>query len=134
MFLLVSLAHMIKKPQPSTSSDRRGFMRGMLTMIAGGFALLGPLWGGLALLLDPLRRNRNESSGAFIMVARLASLPANGIPMKFDILSNRKDAWNHYSNVPNMTACVLQPTCDKGKRVNLTLNDFILATKIDVID
>ena len=34
---------------------------------------------------------------------------------------------NHYSNVPNMTACVLQPTCDKGKIVNLTLNDFILA-------
>ena len=100
MFNSVNLAHMIKQPQPSTSPDRRGFMRGMLTMITGGFALLAPLLGGLALLLDPLRRNKNETSGAFIMVARLASLPANGIPVKFDILSNRKDAWNRYSNVP----------------------------------
>ena len=72
----------------------------MLTIITGGLALLGPIVGGLALLVDPLRRKGKTSEGGFIKVGQLASQPGNGAPKKFDILSDKQDAWNRYPNVP----------------------------------
>lgn len=32
---------------------------------------------------------------------------------------------NHYSNTPNATSCVLQPTCAPGNKVLITFDDFI---------
>jgi len=86
--------------QQTGGANRRGFMRGLLALITGGLAFLGPLIGGIALLLDPLRRHQNQGGGGFVKVGALASLPNNGLPKKFDILSDKQDAWNKYPNVP----------------------------------
>lgn len=85
--------------QASGGSDRRTFVRGLLAMITGTLALLGPLLGGLAVILEPLRQKKHNQAGGFIKVGQLASLPKNGLPKKYDILSDRQDAWNSYPNV-----------------------------------
>jgi menaquinol-cytochrome c reductase iron-sulfur subunit len=86
--------------QASGGSDRRGFVRGVLAMITGTLSLLGPLVGGLAVVLEPLRQRKHGQAGEFIKVGQLASLPNNGLPKKYDILADRQDAWNRYPNVP----------------------------------
>jgi len=103
---------MTDKAQQTNGPDRRGFMRGLLTMVTGGLALLGPLLGGVALLLDPLRRKTKLHAGGFIKVGQLASLPSNGTPKKFDILADKQDAWNRYPNVP-VGSIYLRRTDDK---------------------
>ena len=86
--------------QPVEGSNRRGFVRGLLAMITGTLALLGPLMGGLAMLLQPLKQKKQGQTGDFIKVGQLSSLPKNGLPKKYDILSDRQDGWNRYLNVP----------------------------------
>jgi hypothetical protein len=47
----------------------------------------------------------------------------------YEIYSRDRDCTkcddNYYTNQPNMTECLLQPTCDSGKRLLVTLEDFI---------
>jgi Rieske Fe-S protein len=60
--------------------------------------MLPPLAAGLAVILDPLRRKSAQS--AFIQVTSLQSLPDDGLPQKFVVISSHVDAWNRTPAIP----------------------------------
>ena len=70
------------------------FLAGVTGLLAG---LIPPL-AGLGVLLDPLRRK--SGYGKAVRVASLAGLPADGIPRRFSVTTDRTDAWNQLRNVP----------------------------------
>ena len=82
----------------SGSTARRRFLAGAAAAGAGGLALLAPLWSGLRVALDPLRRRRGEAG--FVRVTTLSALPDDGAPRKFPVVASRVDAWNTFASVP----------------------------------
>ena len=85
------------EPEP----PRRGFFRKMLAVLVGGVVAAVPAAAGLAVFFDPVRRSRKHAGAAgFVPVAPLDAVPADGRPVKFQIIADRSDAWNRYQNVP----------------------------------
>lgn len=78
----------------SLNSDRRCFLAAGAAALAG---VLPPLT-GLGVLLNPLRKK--SSLGQAVRVTSLSALPADGVPRKFPVVTDRVDAWNHFHNVP----------------------------------
>ena len=95
---------------PAADPPRRQFLKqfvtGLLTAIAG----LVPALAGLAVIFDPLKRRKGGTGGA-LLVTRLGSLPADGVPRRFRIFSDRVDAWNTYKNI-SVGAVYLRRTAD----------------------
>ena len=85
---------MTRNNSPSIS-DRRGFFAAGLAALTGLF----PLLAGLGVLLDPLRRKSNEA-GRLVRIASLSALPDDGVPRRFDVITDQVNAWNHRANVP----------------------------------
>jgi len=77
---------------------RRGFVTRVLAVICGGIAGAVPFFSGLVVILDPLRRKSN--SKGFLRVATLDSVPEDGIPRYFPVVTDRTDAWNQYLDEP----------------------------------
>jgi menaquinol-cytochrome c reductase iron-sulfur subunit len=90
---------------------RRSFFKKILA--AGISAVLGllPIAAGLAVFLDPLRR-KSAAHGP-VRVTTLDSVPADGVPRKFPVLSRQVDAWNKMSDVP-IGAVYLRRSADGG--------------------
>lgn len=86
----------IMKPEKAVANhpNRRNFFAGL----AAGAAGLLPALTGLGVLLDPLRRK--SQLGKAIRITSLAALPADGIPRKFSVLTDRSDAWNRFGKIP----------------------------------
>ncbi|NNM35141.1 MAG: Rieske 2Fe-2S domain-containing protein [Gemmatimonadetes bacterium] len=84
--------------ESDTEPARRGFLAGALALIVGAGAVAAPLLSGLAVLLDPLRRRRDDTP--LIQVTNLGVLPADGVPRKFTVRTDRTDAWNTYRDSP----------------------------------
>ena len=84
--------------QPETEPARRGFLAGVAAMIVGAGAMAAPLFSGLAVFLDPLRRRRDDTP--LLQVTSLSVLPPDGVPRKFTVRSDREDAWNTHRQVP----------------------------------
>ena len=82
-------------PQP----PRRGFFKKMLAMAIGTVAVAVPAAAGLLVFLDPVRRKRGAAAG-FVPVTPLGAVPADGTPQRFQVISDRVDAWTKYKNVP----------------------------------
>lgn len=78
----------------SPNSNRRRFLAAGAAALAG---VLPPLT-GLGVLLNPLRKK--SSLGQAVRVTSLSALPADGVPRKFPVVTDRVDAWNHFRNVP----------------------------------
>ena len=74
------------------AEGRRGFFQKLLAGVIGAALALVPTGVGLTFLLDPLRRK--TSAGGAVRVTTLDSLPADGVPRKFSLLTSRVDAWN----------------------------------------
>ena len=96
------MSHLSRPPgevpaEPSRSA-RRGFLAGIGAAAAAGLAFLAPVWSGFRVVLDPLRRTQPDPD--LVPIARLAALPADGVPRKFQVLADRVDAWNTHSNMP----------------------------------
>jgi menaquinol-cytochrome c reductase iron-sulfur subunit len=72
--------------------DRREFLRKFLAGLIGGSLMILPLGAGLAVFLDPLRHK--TSAGKLVRITTLDSLPADGVPRKFPVMSTKVDAWN----------------------------------------
>ena len=89
-------------PQHDTSAasaaDRRGFMTKLLAILCGGLATLPPLVAGLFMFLDPLRRR--GAAATFLPVTDLGSVPDDGIPRQFAVVSDRIDAWTGFAAEP----------------------------------
>ncbi len=77
---------------------RRGFLAGAGAIAAAGLAFLAPVWSGFRVVLDPLRRAAGDP--ALIPVTSLAAVPADGVPRKFRVTTDRVDAWNTQRNMP----------------------------------
>lgn len=82
------------------STARRRFLTGAAAAGTAGLALLAPLWSGLRVVLDPLRRGRGQAEAGFVRVTTLAALPDDGVPRKFPVVASRVDAWNTFASVP----------------------------------
>jgi menaquinol-cytochrome c reductase iron-sulfur subunit len=85
--------------RPDHAADaRRGFLAKMLAIACGGIATLTPLAAGLWAFLDPL--GRRSAAARFVPVADLAAIPADGVPRRFPVVTDRKDAWTGYAAEP----------------------------------
>jgi Rieske Fe-S protein len=100
----VSAAHAAETapPPPPASPDpepRRDFMKKSLAVLAGGAVVIVPVAAGVLVATDPLRRH-GAGEGDFLEITRLDALPPDGSPRKFQVVADRRDAWNLYKNVP----------------------------------
>ena len=84
---------MTKAPNAPCCSDRRGFFKKLAANIIGGIITLFPFAAGLAVWLDPARR-QSVAGGQLVRVATLTALPDDGVPRKFSVIASRVDAWN----------------------------------------
>ncbi len=100
----------MNEPIKSNETGRRDFLVKSAAVGLGAAAGIGPALAGLRVILDPLRRE-SGGSGAALLVARLGSLPADGVPRRFQVLADRVDAWNTYKNIP-VGAVYLRRTAD----------------------
>lgn len=85
-------------PPVTADVPRRNFLVKAAAAACGGLVALIPLASGILFFLDPLRKR--GSGGDYIKVADLASLPSDGQPMKFSIISDKVDCWNRFPNQP----------------------------------
>src|ERR1051326_6078110 len=93
-------------PQPA----RRNFIKEACAVVIGGIAALAPAISGLLVFFDPLRRKSQDTDAVF--VASLSSLPTDGVPRKFPVITSHTDAWNRMPRVP-VGAVYLRRTGDK---------------------
>jgi menaquinol-cytochrome c reductase iron-sulfur subunit len=102
---------MSEKPDLPKSPERRHFFKEASAIVIGATAGLVPAAAGLAVLLDPLRHGAQISG--MIRVTTLDSLPNDGVPRKFSIISSRTDAWNKFPDAP-IGAIYLRRTGEKN--------------------
>ena len=84
--------------QPPGADARRGFLAKLAAIACGGIATLTPLAAGLWAFLDPL--GRRSAAARFVPVAELAAIPPDGVPRRFPVVTDRKDAWTGYAAEP----------------------------------
>jgi menaquinol-cytochrome c reductase iron-sulfur subunit len=84
--------------QSGATDDRRGFLTRAAAVAIGALIMLVPFAAGLLVFADPLRRNR--AGFGFIKVATLESVPDDGVPRAFPVISGRTDAWTFFPNEP----------------------------------
>lgn len=77
-------------------APRRGFLVKASAIVLGAIGLGAPLVVGLLTALNPLRQK--GQAAAFFRVASLDTLPEDGTPRKFPVISDRKDAWTLFPN------------------------------------
>ena len=87
-------------PEPEGAPPRKNFLVAMGAMIIGGLSGLIPFLSGATALLDPLRRRAGAEGDGMVLVTRTSLLPADGVPRKFTVQADRKDAWTTYQNTP----------------------------------
>lgn len=89
-------------PSPVSTHDeahpRRGFFAKFAAVLIGGLVGVFPFLAGVVAFCDPLRRGAGQTSA--IRLATLDSLPDDGIPRPFPVISDRQDAWTHYPPEP----------------------------------
>ena len=82
------------KSEGGVPEIRRGFIAKVTTVVLGGFALLGPALAALAAYLNPVRQK--SAGGEFFRLANIVTLPEDGTPRRFPVITDRVDAWNRY--------------------------------------
>jgi menaquinol-cytochrome c reductase iron-sulfur subunit len=85
-------------PDAPEQPERREFLTKAAAVAIGSVVTLVPVGAGLVTALDPLRRR--AGGGGFVHVTSLSALPNDGKPRRFQIVADRVDAWNKYSQVP----------------------------------
>lgn len=76
-------------------SKRRSF----LAIVVGGIVGVFPVLSGLAVFFSPVLRKKAEA-GKWVRVAALDSVPADGKPHLFPVITDRQDAWSSYPPEP----------------------------------
>lgn len=106
-------------PAQVSPEPRRGFIAKFLATIIGSVLGLAPLAAGLVVYFDPLRRAGRKTIP--IKLTTLDSLPDDGIPRQFPVLTDRQDAWNLYNNEPiGAVYLVREPGSSKVVAFNAT--------------
>jgi quinol---cytochrome c reductase iron-sulfur subunit, bacillus type len=83
-----------------SSVERRNFLVKTGAAILGGIAALVPIGVGLFTFADPLWRRSTKQGDGYLRITSLDSVPDDGIPRQFAVLSDRTDAWNRFPNEP----------------------------------
>src|SRR4051812_15326899 len=81
------------------STGRRGFFKQAATIVLGAIAILAPIGAAISVVFDPLRRNKASNTN-FVRITSLNSVPADGLPRKFEVVAERTDAWNKFPHTP----------------------------------
>ena len=81
----------------ASQPGRRDFLLKAAAVGIGAVTTLVPAGAGLVTLLDPLRHK--AKAGTFLRVATLNSLPEDGTPRQYPVVSERQDAWNKFPQV-----------------------------------
>lgn len=95
--------------------DRRGFVKRVLAAVVGGLCTVIPGAAALRVFLSPLWQRGGDA--AFILVATLDAIPADGVPRMFKVVADRTDAWNRFPNQPIGTV-FLRRTAEKPEEVH----------------
>ncbi len=90
----------VSSPAPESGSNdaRRSFIAKMSAAVLGGFALVVPALTALTAYLNPVRQR--SPGGEFFRLTALATLPEDGTPRRFPVITDRRDAWNRYPREP----------------------------------
>jgi Rieske Fe-S protein len=98
------------KPGASPASDhsaehaehRRSFFVRATAAVFGAILVVFPFLAGLAVFFSPLTRKKKGANGGdgFIRVTTIDSIPKDGSPKRFSVITDLDDAWNHYRDVP----------------------------------
>ncbi len=78
--------------------DRRGFLKKAAAAGLGALTLLAPVASGVMVVLDPLREKSEQST--LVQITSLQSLPEDGLPRKYVVVSSHVDAWNRTPAIP----------------------------------
>lgn len=108
-------------PQPtqpaSATTDnpapRRNFLAAVAAGLVGFVLSIFPLAAGALTILDPLF-SKKKSTGNFIRVASLDSIPDDGLPVRVPIVADLTDAWNREPNQPVGAVYLRRIADDKG--------------------
>jgi menaquinol-cytochrome c reductase iron-sulfur subunit len=77
----------------SSGAGRRGFVAAVI----GAVTFLFPFAAGIITFLNPLRPRHGSGGdgkpGRLIRLAAMAALPDDGVPRRFPVIADRKDAW-----------------------------------------
>ncbi len=97
-------------PPPTSGPPRRNFLWVLGALITGAISGLAGLLSGLWVFVDPLVRRPGkplraggEVSGpgeGYYRIARLDSIPADGVPRRFAVIADQVDAWNFVPDQP----------------------------------
>ena len=98
---------------------RRSFLKAVAAAVLGGVAGLVPALTGVWVWLDPVRRRARAGEGAFLKVATLDALPADGVPRRFPVLAEKVDAWTRTPRTP-IGAVYLRRTAEGGGNGGVT--------------
>ena len=84
---------------PVPREPRRTFVKALAGAIGGVLGLV-PVLAGVCVWLDPVRRRVRSGTGAFLRVATLDALPADGVPRRFAVVAEKFDAWTRTPQTP----------------------------------
>jgi menaquinol-cytochrome c reductase iron-sulfur subunit len=94
-------------PSGGRVEERRRFLTKLLALVFGSVAGLIPVGAGLRVFLSPLANVGTGGTGGTaapknnaIHVTNLDLLPDDGVPRKFPVVADRRDAFSVYPNVP----------------------------------
>ncbi len=94
-------------PPSAAAPERRRFLTKLLALVFGSVAGLVPVGAGLRVFTSPLAKagtgglggNAAQNNNA-VHVANLDLLPEDGVPRKFPVVADRRDAFSVYPHVP----------------------------------
>jgi Rieske Fe-S protein len=98
------------RSEAAAEPARRNVLVAVLAVVIGAFVSVVPIIPGLAVLTDPLRRKK-KSGGKAIRITTLEALQASELPQRFQVIDERRDAWNKYPPEP-IDALFLVPQGD----------------------
>lgn len=81
-------------------TPRRGFLSKLSAVVLGFIVGIVPAGAGLWVIAHPLLRRRSGNGPPFLKVTPLDSLPSDGTPRDYKVITDRQDAWTHHVEVP----------------------------------
>lgn len=89
------------RTESSSPEERRGFLAKAAAVAIGAIVFVFPFAAGMGPLLDPvLRRKKEGEKDPFTPLAKLSELPEDGTPKRFQVITDRDDAWSRQPRQP----------------------------------
>lgn len=97
---------------PGSPGDepRRDFLWEIGAVVVGGIAGLAAMGSAIAVALDPILRkpkkpaayanSKSDAGEGFVRIASVEAVPADGVPRRFSVIDDRRDAWNFMPDRP----------------------------------